>query len=256
MKKIIFSVIYLAPLLLSAQQDSIISQVYQWKQPVKSLQGNTRSTILFEGSTHDMEWLQMDALELAESRADIKMDVPAGEENLYIVKKGILITTLNDSVYTLGQGSIVLLLPGQHFSIQNKITTSCEYYVAKYRSNSPIDLQRGKDSGGSFIEDWKSIVLKPSEKGGTRNYFQRPTAMTKRLDMHVTTLNAGLKSHDPHTHRAAEMIVMIEGNTEMQIAQKFYKGIGGDVYYLGSNVLHGIRNIGSQPCTYFAIQFE
>jgi (S)-ureidoglycine aminohydrolase len=80
--------------------------------------------------------------------------------------------------------------------------------------------------------------------------------MTKRLDMHVTTLKAGLKSHEPHTHRAAEMVVMIDGHTEMQIGQKFYKGNEGDVYYLASNVLHGIRNIGSVPCTYFAIQFE
>ena len=184
------------------------------------------------------------------------MIVPATEEQLYIIKKGTLTVGINDSVYTLVRGSIVLLLPGQNFSIQNENAAPCDYYVMKYRSRNPMDLERGKTSGGSFIKDWNNIIFKPNDKGGTRNYFQRPTAMAKRLDMHVTTLKAGLKSHEPHTHRAAEMVVMIDGRTEMQIGQKFYKGNEGDVYYLASNVLHGIRNIGSEPCTYFAIQFE
>ena len=74
--------------------------------------------------------------------------------------------------------------------------------------------------------------------------------------MHVTTLNAGLKSHDPHTHLAKEIIVMMQGNTEMQIGEKFFKGKEGSVYFMESNVLHGIRNEGTTPCTYFAIQFE
>jgi (S)-ureidoglycine aminohydrolase len=80
--------------------------------------------------------------------------------------------------------------------------------------------------------------------------------MLKRLEMHVTTLNAGLKSHAPHTHAAKEIIVMMEGNTEMQIGEKFFKGKEGSVYFLESNILHGITNLGTAPCTYFAIQFE
>jgi (S)-ureidoglycine aminohydrolase len=80
--------------------------------------------------------------------------------------------------------------------------------------------------------------------------------------MHVTALNAGLKSHDPHTHRAEEIILLLEdtseskSKTEMQIGQNFFKGEAGDVYYVGSNILHGITNTGSDQCRYFAFQFE
>ena len=80
--------------------------------------------------------------------------------------------------------------------------------------------------------------------------------MAKKLEIHVTTLKAGIRSHDPHTHRAEEIIIVIDKKTEMQIADKFYKGATGNIYYLGSNLSHAIRNDDTVPCTYFAIQFE
>jgi (S)-ureidoglycine aminohydrolase len=92
--------------------------------------------------------------------------------------------------------------------------------------------------------------------GGRRDYFERPTAMQKRFEMHVTTLKEGIRSHDPHTHRAEEIVLMIEGDTEMQAGEKNFKGKTGDFFYLGSHVIHAIRNEGTQPCMYFAFQFE
>jgi (S)-ureidoglycine aminohydrolase len=80
--------------------------------------------------------------------------------------------------------------------------------------------------------------------------------MSRRFEMHVTTLNEGIKSHEPHTHRAEEIVLVLENKTEMQIGEKFFKGGEGDVYFLGSNVPHAIRNDGKGTCTYFAFQFE
>jgi (S)-ureidoglycine aminohydrolase len=256
MKKIIVLIISFCPLLLMAQKDSLLSKVYEWKKPTGKLHNKISSSVLFEGSTYDIAWLQMNAIEFAASGTVNKMTVPADQEQLYIIKKGILTVGVNDSTYPLVKGSVALLLPGQNFSIQNKNVAPCDYYIMKYRSKSPTDLQRGKDSGGSFIKDWNKIEFNANEKGGTRKYFQCPTAMCKRLEMHATTLNAALKSHAPHTHHAQEIIVVFDGDTEMQIGQQFYKGNEGDVYYLGALVLHGIRNIGSGSCTYLAFQFE
>ncbi len=119
-----------------------------------------------------------------------------------------------------------------------------------------MDLARGQASGGSFVKDWNKIPFKPHDKGGIRNYFEKETAMSKRFEMHVTTLKEGIKSHEPHTHRAEEIVLVIENKTEMQMDDKFYKGGPGDIYYLGSNVSHAIRNDGKGTCTYFAFQFE
>jgi (S)-ureidoglycine aminohydrolase len=254
-KKIRIIICFLFPAIVYAQ-DTIPSGVYNWNQPVKTHIKQIKSSVIFEGSVYDMEWLQMSANEVLFSKAKTDLHVPANEEQLYIIKKGTVNITVHDTVTSLGSGSIALLMPGERFSIQNNQAVPCTYYIMKYRSKSPVDMERGNIAGGSFALDWNKISFIPHDKGGIRNYFERPTAMGKRLEMHVTTLNPGIKSHDPHTHRAEEMVLMINGNTEMQIGQSFYKGNEGSVFYLGSNVLHAIRNTGSAPCTYFAFQFE
>ncbi|MCK0147595.1 hypothetical protein MWU78_18215 [Arenibacter sp. F26102] len=55
------------------------------------------------------------------------------------------------------------------------------------------------------------------DKGGVRNYFHRPTAMCAYYEMHVTTLNPDIKSHEPHTHYATEIVLVFNGQTEMEM---------------------------------------
>lgn len=238
------------------QPDSVLSGVYHWEDPKEKLTEGLSRSILLEGKVHDMEWLQISSLQLAGGQSVSSNQVPVTEEMMLIVKQGELRTTIPGMQKSIGPGSMVLVLPGETCSIENQGQQACEFYAIRYKSKSPADPERGKNAGGSFIKDWNDITFKPHDKGGIRSYFERPTSMGKRLEMHVTTLNPGIKSHDPHTHRAEEIVLMIEGETEMQIGNEFKKGSTGSLYYLGSNVLHAIRNTGSTPCTYFAFQFE
>jgi (S)-ureidoglycine aminohydrolase len=255
MKGLLFIVILLIPIFGFSQTDSIASGVYSWKEPAKKSSKNLSSAVLFEGKTHDMEWLQMRANVLLPSQVKTKVDVPENEEQLLIVKSGKLIIW-RDSSYGMSAGSVALFLPGETYSLQNDDKNFCSYYLMKYRSNAPADMERGIAAGGSLIKDWNKIEFKQNDRGGRRDFFERPTAMCKRFEMHVTTLKGGLKSHDPHTHKAKEIILVINGKTEMQIGDKSYKGDAGSVYFLPSNILHGIRNDGEETCSYFAFQFE
>ncbi len=203
-----------------------------------------------------MKHLQLSANVVNRNQKKINVTVPDKEEQLLLVKSGTLTVSLHDSLYSIEKGSIALVLPGDVYTLENKEGVSVEYYLMKYSSKTPVDLARGKSFGGSFVKDWKTIEFKTHERGGRRDFFERPTPMCKRFEMHVTTLNAGLKSHDPHTHRAEEIILIMEGKTEMQIEDKFYKATVGDVIFVASGSLHGIRNEGTTPCTYFAFQFE
>jgi (S)-ureidoglycine aminohydrolase len=244
-----------APLTVLAQQDSVLSGVYNWKEPATSKQNKITSAILLEGKVHDFEWMQLTANSLNPSPARIKQTVPKNQEQLIIIKAGTLQVGIGDSTFALNAGSVAVLMPGEKILLNS--TQACSFYVMKYRSKTPKDLERGKKNGGSFVKLWDGIPFKPNTNGGgRRDYFEHPTAMQKRFEMHVTTLKEGLRSHDPHTHRAEEIVLMIEGDTEMQIGEKFYKGKTGDFFYVGSNVLHAIRNEGTKPCMYFAIQFE
>jgi (S)-ureidoglycine aminohydrolase len=230
--------------------------MYSWKKPANKVSQNIFSTTLLEGSVYDMGYLQMNAVAVTSGKKKMNLQVPGNEEHLLLVKSGKLTISIKDSTWNLGGGSIALLMPGEKYAVQNATSDSCTYYLMKYRSKLPMDVARGNSSGGSLVKDWNEITFKPHDKGGIRNYFERPTAMCKRFEMHVTTLKEGIKSHEPHTHRAEEIVLIIDNKTEMQIDDKFYKGGAGDIYYLGSNVSHAIRNDGKGTCTYFAFQFE
>ncbi|CAN5733481.1 hypothetical protein BH11BAC3_BH11BAC3_06400 [soil metagenome] len=252
MKKLITALLFL-PLYALAQLDSIASDVYAWKAPLSK---TTVGNILFEGSTNDFEWMQMSSNFITVGKKTLNGQVAANEEWMYFIKSGTIKISFNDAVQTIGANSMAMLLPGQKFTLNNEADLPAVYYLVKYRSKAPVDITRGNNSGGSFVKEFSQVEFKAHDRGGTRSYFTTPTAMGKRLEMHVSTLNAGIQSHAPHTHRAAEMIIMIEGNTEMQVGDEIKKGNTGDVYFLGSNVLHGIKNIGDKPCMYYAFQFE
>ncbi len=254
MKKIIALLLFI-PFVAMAQQDSVLSGLYKFVQP-QTVQKSTMSiAILLEGKVHDVEWLQLSANTIPSTTKKIKLQVPNNEERLLIVKTGMLNIRLNDSMFALKPGSVAVIMPGEKYVLAT--SQPCTFYTMKYRSKQPVDVERGKKSGGSFVKLWDSIPFKPNSiGGGGRNFFNKPTAMQKRFEMHVTTLKEGVRSHDPHTHRAEEIVLMIEGNTEMQIGEKFHKGNTGDFYYLGSNVLHAMKNIDTKPVMYFAFQFE
>ena len=256
MKKLLLLIAFSIPFLGFAQLSVVSSKMYSWKEPTSKMENNILSAVLFEGSAFDMEYLQMSANAITPAKGKVSLQIPDNEEHLLIVKTGILTIGFKDSTWSIGGGSVALLMPGEKYVLQNTTSVACTFYRLKYRSKLPMDLARGRASGGSFVKDWKKIPFKPHDKGGIRNYFEKETAMSKRFEMHITTLKEGIKSHEPHTHRAEEIVLVIENKTEMQMDDKFYKGGTGDIYYLGSNVSHAIRNDGKGTCTYFAFQFE
>ena len=255
MRQSLFAMLVFPALFIFAQQD-VASKMYSWKPPKDRVQKNIFISTIFEGSAHDMAYIQMVAVAVGTSQKKTGLMVPDNEEQLLLMKSGSLTLRMNDSTWTIGGGSVALLLPGQTYSVQNGTGDSCLYYLLKYRSKQPMDKTRGNNAGGSMVKDWNKIRFKPHDRGGIRNYFERATPMCRRLEMHVTTLNEGIRSHDPHTHAAEEIVLVIDNKTEMQIGDSFYKGGTGDFYYLGSNVPHAIRNIGKGTCTYFAFQFD
>src|SRR5882724_7180088 len=110
MRKILFAVSFLAPVLVLAQRDSVLSQMYSWKKPVNEIQTAIFSTVLFEGSAHDMSFMQMTAnILLPSSKKKTNLQVPGNEEHLLLVKTGTLSINISDSSWSIGAGSIALL---------------------------------------------------------------------------------------------------------------------------------------------------
>jgi (S)-ureidoglycine aminohydrolase len=245
--------LFLLPLCVQAQ-DLIKDGVYRWPSINDPGKKNT-SMIMLSGSAHDLSSIDVSAQLLAPEKKG-QIQVPNAEEHLLLVKSGTLTVSLNDTTYALDKGSIAMIMPGEKYFLQNNGVTSCEFHLMKYKSKLPADPGRGQSSGGSFVKDWNKLTFRPHERGGVRSYFDRPTANTKRFEMHVTTLKENFKSHDPHQHAAEEIILVLEGNVEMLIGEKSYQASTGDILFASTNVFHVLKNIGNGSCSYFAFQWE
>ena len=101
-----------------------------------------------------------------------------------------------------------------------------------------------------------SLLYTETATKGTRKYFDRPTAMCERYEMHITYLKTKGPSHASHQHAETEIILVIEGETEMAIDGKHYQGGAGDVFLVESGETHGVGNPSDKPCSYFAFKWK
>ena len=147
-------------------------------------------------------------------------------------------------------------MPGDEHGFENAGTSPATYYVLKYKSKLPMKKARAVQNGGSFILNWNDLAFTPHEKGGRRNFFNRPTSQLEKFEMHTTALNPGLDSHAQHTHKEEEVILILRGNVTMHIGNQFLSAAPGDVVFLPSGIPHALKNTGNVQCEYFAFQWR
>lgn len=107
----------------------------------------------------------------------------------------------------------------------------------------------------SSLFDWEQVRADPTPTGQKRVFFSTPTATLDQLAIHVTTVNPGERPHDPHRHWEEELIIVKEGTIEaMQNGETTVVG-PGSVLFEASNELHGLKNVGDTPASYFVIKW-
>jgi len=242
--------------------NQIHTDVYAWKSAptMKTWTGSVRRIV--DGVATDFASMNITAVTLKKGMAEDETADDYSEE-MIVVKDGSLKITIKSEVKTVGRGSVAIIMPGDMRSFSNAFKGDTTYYDLRYHSKNSLDAERGKKAGGSFVMDWNDVkyVPRPDGKGGTREFFSRATAMGQRMDLHASTLNPGQSSHDPHHHRAEEMIIMLNGEVEEYLGPEEKGGrseraTDGDIIYLVSNGWHAINKVGTKPAVYFAFQFE
>ena len=249
---IVFSFLVLTAI---AQLQPVNSGAYKWSDfPVKP--GKERETRkILEGTSSHLEFIELHATTQFKGA---KPNPPKSSDNIeevVIVKEGKLRATVEGTSVVLGPGGVILLMPKQMHSLENIGDGNLTYYVMEYRSKGKLNIERGQTSG-SLMLNRDSLKFIPTTKGGGVAYFDRPTAMCERFEMHITQLNKKGESHAPHKHIETEIILIISGNTEMTIDGKEYTASAGDLYLMESESFHGIRNAKDEQCSYFAFKWK
>ncbi|WP_317046634.1 cupin domain-containing protein [Spirosoma pollinicola] len=191
MKLLIVSFFTFGILLKPDPMQPIVSKTYAWAElPITRKPASEQRAIL-EGTATDFQHIEIHATTLPPHQAPHPAHKHDDEE-LIIIKEGKLTVTIAGRTKTLSAGSIALMMPGDEHGFNNQGDSAATYYVMRYASKEPVDAERGKKAGGSFWIDWNGVTFQPHDKGGIRRMFDRATAMTRRFEMHVTTLNQGL----------------------------------------------------------------
>jgi (S)-ureidoglycine aminohydrolase len=119
-----------------------------------------------------------------------------------------------------------------------------------------MDIERSTKAGGALFLNYDSLPYTENAAKGTRKFFERPTATTENYEMHITYLKQKGPSHAPHQHVDTEIILMIDGESEMTIDGKQYAAGPGDLYIMESGKMHGIVNTSDKPCSYYAFKWR
>lgn len=256
MKNLLAGVLVFTSLLLNAQMEPIKEGLYFWDEfPVKKSDLKEGRAIL-EGTSPHLEYIEMHATTQKPGAIPGPAHANKDIEECIIVREGTMKITIEGESKILGPEGVILLMPQQMHQMENVGDSDLTYYVIRYRSKKPMNIERGSKAGGSLMINADSLTFKPSSRGGGVPYFDRETAMCERYEMHVTQLDELGPSHEPHTHVETEIILMMAGNTEMTIAGKTYQAGPGDFYLAKSGSLHGIKNLGKGSCRYFAFKWN
>ncbi len=241
---------------LAAQYNPVGSGVYNWKNlPVKKDKDRESRKIL-EGSTAEFSWFEIHATTQYKGAKPKPAHVQDSTEELIIIKEGQMKCTVGDKTATMGPGSIAMIPPGEMQSFENTGNGPLTYYVLMFRSRKPMNMARSDSAGGSMLINVDTLVYTEKNNRGTSKYFDRPTAMCANYEMHTTTLLLKGASHAPHQHVDTEIILVINGEVEMDIDGKHYKGSDGDLFIAESGKMHGVQNGSDKRCSYFAFKWR
>jgi (S)-ureidoglycine aminohydrolase len=198
----------------------------------------------------------MRVVELDPGRSPHPLLAHPDTEELIIVKEGNLKVTTKGFSTIIGPGGVALIMPGDEHTFESTSKVLTVYYAIRFKPQTPLDAGRGKQAGGSFAGDWENWSVQQNDKGERRQVFDRFTAAFAKMELHVTTLNPGQVSHAPHKHPQEEMILVRKGNAIVLLGDATQPATEGDVIFFASNSLHSLKNNGTEPLEYFALQFQ
>jgi quercetin dioxygenase-like cupin family protein len=106
----------------------------------------------------------------------------------------------------------------------------------------------------SRVYQFDRLPVVPRDNGQKdQTVLQGVLATGELLEVHETTLPPGQMPHRPHRHRHSELMLVRDGELEFNNDGRLERAGPGGVFFVGSNVLHGVKCVGDVAANYYVI---
>ena len=121
-------------------------------------------------------------------------------------------------------------------------------------AESAVDMEKENVLSRSEVFPYDQLPVTQLPNGGTmRKVISGFLVTGEYIEVHESMLPPGKMPHPPHRHRNSEVLFIRDGRLEFLNDGKPEPVGPGGVVFTASNVLHGLKNVGDTPATYFVI---
>ena len=119
----------------------------------------------------------------------------------------------------------------------------------------PITAAAEDDKGlPSAMFPFEKLTPRKTDSGAEiRGVLKGKLATGESIEVHETTLPPGGMPHPPHHHVHSEMWLIREGTVELTVEGESSQIGPGSVGFVRSGEVHGIKNVGATPATYYVV---
>jgi quercetin dioxygenase-like cupin family protein len=126
--------------------------------------------------------------------------------------------------------------------------------VLSEQAENTIDPVKDNMLSRSETFSYDQLPVTNLPNGGTMRRVLSGVLVTgEYIEVHESMLPPGKMPHPPHRHRNSEILFIREGTLEFLNDGKPESVSPGGVIFTASNVLHGLKNVGDTPATYFVV---
>lgn len=183
------------------------------------------------------------------------------QEEIIILKEGSLLVHLNGREVPLDTGGIAFFAANDWHAVRNAGEGPATYWVINVATaatakapKTPAAESAAPEKLRSNVFRWDSFTAQPTPRGARRDIVHGSTVTFHDLSLHATTLNPGETPHAPHRHADEEIIVVKEGTVEATVDGTTRACGAGSIFFFASNQLHGLKNVGTTPATYYVLR--
>jgi len=182
------------------------------------------------------------------------------QEEFIILQAGTLDVFINGKVSRIGPGSMFFFASYDWHNVTNVGDSPALYYVFNVTTDATADVQKKPAAEWepattlhSTVFSWPDLKAQATASGERRNIVDSATVTCRRFEAHVTTLRPG-QIGGPGQHPDDAIILVKEGDVEIESAGTKRRASAGDIGFIASNEPHSIRNVGTGVASYYAIQ--